>query len=244
VRTVPPCRAGRCRHRGRVIGGVALADLTGGGYNDVLVPTTGGLEIFDGRSAQLVATLGAGTVALQNSPLVTIDPGGSIGITIAGYGSGDEGIIQHYVVSGSAGHTLGLRSWPMFHQNPQLTGWLGAAAPGHLNSPIVSMAATADGRGYWNVAADGGIFAFGDAAFHGSMGGQSLNRPVVGMSTTTGGQGYWLVASDGGMFAFGDAAFHGSMGGQSLNRPVVGLAVTPDGGGYWKWRPTAASRLR
>jgi len=219
---------------GRVIGGVALADLTGGGYNDVLVPTTGGLEIFDGRSAQLVATLGAGTVALQNSPLVTIDPGGSIGITIAGYGSGDEGIIQHYVVSGSAGHTLGLRSWPMFHQNPQLTGWLGAAAPGHLNSPIVSMAATADGRGYWNVAADGGIFAFGDAAFHGSMGGQSLNRPVVGMSTTTGGQGYWLVASDGGMFAFGDAAFHGSMGGQSLNRPVVGLAVTPDGGGYWE----------
>ena len=82
---------------GRVIGGVTLADLTGGGYNDVLVPTTAGLEIFDGRSAQLVATLGVGTVALQNSPLVTIDPGGSIGITIAGYGAGNEGIIQHYV---------------------------------------------------------------------------------------------------------------------------------------------------
>ena len=218
---------------GRVIGGVALADLTGGGYNDVLVPTTGGLEIFDGRSAQLVATLGAGTVALQNSPLVTIDPGGSIGITIAGYGSGDEGIIQHYVVSGSAGHTLGLRSWPMFHQNPQLTGWLGAAAPGHLNSPIVSMAATADGRGYWNVAADGGIFAFGDAAFHGSMGGQSLNRPVVGLAVTPDGGGYWEVASDGGIFAFGDAGFYGSAGALHLNKPVVSMTPTADGHGYW-----------
>jgi len=219
---------------GRVIGGVALADLTGGGYNDVLVPTTAGLEIFDGKSAQLVATLGVGTVALQNSPLVTVDPGGSIGITIAGYGAGNEGIIQHYVIAGSAGQALGLRSWPMFHHDPQLTGWLGAGAPGHLNSPIVGMAATADGRGYWNTAADGGIFAFGDAAFHGSMGGHPLNLPVVGMAATPGGGGYWEVASDGGIFAFGDAPFYGSMGGHPLNLPIVGMAATPDGRGYWE----------
>jgi hypothetical protein len=31
------------------------------------------------------------------------------------------------------------------------------------------------------VASDGGIFAFGNAAFHGSMGGKPLNAPVVGM---------------------------------------------------------------
>jgi hypothetical protein len=219
---------------GQVIGGVVLADLTGGGYNDVLVPTTDGLEIFDGRSAQLVATLGVGTIALQNSPLVTIDPGGAIGITIAGYGSGNEGIIQHWVVPGPAGQSLGLRSWPMFHQNPQLTGWLNAGAPGHLNAPIVAMAATSNGGGYWNVASDGGIFSFGDASFHGSMGGQPLNRPVVGMAAAADGGGYWLVASDGGLFAFGDAGFHGSMGGRPLAQPVVGLAVTPDGGGYWE----------
>ncbi len=219
---------------GRVIGGVVLADLTGGGYNDVLVPTTSGLEIFDGRSAQLVATLGAGAVALQNSPLVTVDPDGSIGITIAGYGAGNEGIVQHYVLAGSAGHGLGLRSWPMFHHDPQLTGWLDAGAPGHLNSPIVAMAATPDGKGYWNVAADGGIFAFGDAGFHGSMGGQPLVRPVVGMAATPDGRGYWEVASDGGIFAFGDAGFHGSMGGRPLTSPVVGIAATPDGRGYWE----------
>jgi hypothetical protein len=218
---------------GRIIGGVTLADLTGGGYNDVLAPTTTGLEIFDGKSAQQVATLGAGGLALQNSALVTVDPGGSIGITIAGYGSGNEGIIQHYVVAGSSGHHLGLRSWPMFHQNPQLTGWLGSAAPGHLNSPIVGMASTPDGKGYWNVAADGGIFAFGDAGFHGSTGAIHLNQPVVGMASTPDGKGYWLVASDGGIFAFGDAGFHGSTGAIHLNQPVVGMASTPDGKGYW-----------
>ncbi len=33
------------------------------------------------------------------------------------------------------------------------------------------MAATPDGRGYWLVASDGGIFTFGDAPFYGSAGG-------------------------------------------------------------------------
>jgi hypothetical protein len=198
---------------GRIIGGVVTADLTGGGYNDVLVPTTNGLVIYDGRSAQVVATLGAGTVALQNSPLVTVDPDGSIGITIAGYNSGNAGTIQHYRVANSTGHSLGKRSWPMFHQNPQLTGWVAQAAPGHLNRPIVGMAATPDGRGYWNVATDGGIFSFGDAAFYGSTGSLVLNKPVVGMAATPDGRGYWLVASDGGIFTFGDAAFFGSAAG-------------------------------
>jgi len=87
--------------------------------------------------------------------------------------------------------------------------------------------------GYWMAAADGGVFAFGDADFHGSMGGVHLNQPVVGMAATPDGGGYWLVAADGGIFAFGDAAFGGSMGGTRLNAPMVGMAPTHDGGGYW-----------
>ena len=87
------------------------------------------------------------------------------------------------------------------------------------------MAATPTGHGYWFVAADGGIFSFGDAQFHGSMGGQPLNKPIVGMAATPTGQGYWFVASDGGIFSFGDAQFHGSMGGQPLNQPIVGMAA-------------------
>ena len=95
------------------------------------------------------------------------------------------------------------------------------------------MAATPDGGGYWLVAADGGVFTFGDARFFGSAGSLPLNQPVVGMAATPDGGGYWLVAADGGVFTFGDARFFGSAGSLSLNQPVVGMAATPDGGGYW-----------
>ena len=74
------------------------------------------------------------------------------------------------------------------------------------------------------MASDGGIFAFGDAAFYGSTGNITLNKPVVGMAPTPNGRGYWLVASDGGIFSFGDAAFYGSTGNITLNKPVVGMA--------------------
>ena len=47
---------------------------------------------------------------------------------------------------------------------------LGSTGDIHLNKPIVGMASTPDGGGYWLVASDGGIFSFGDSAFDGSMG--------------------------------------------------------------------------
>jgi len=87
--------------------------------------------------------------------------------------------------------------------------------------------------GYWLVASDGGIFAFGDAPFYGSTGALRLNKPIVGMAATPSGRGYWLVASDGGIFAFGDAPFYGSTGALRLNKPIVGMAATPSGQGYW-----------
>ncbi len=87
--------------------------------------------------------------------------------------------------------------------------------------------------GYWIDAADGGVFSFGNAQFHGSTGGMRLNQPMVGMASTHDAGGYWEVASDGGVFSFGDAQFHGSTGSMVLNKPMVGMAVTPDGGGYW-----------
>ena len=95
------------------------------------------------------------------------------------------------------------------------------------------MAATPEGGGYWLVASDGGVFAFGDAVFAGSMGGRPSTQPVVGMaaSPTGAATGWW--PSDGGIFAFGDAPFEGSMGGTPLNEPVVGMAGSPDGRGYW-----------
>jgi hypothetical protein len=88
-------------------------------------------------------------------------------------------------------------------------------------------------EGYWTNAADGGVFTYGSAVFHGSAGNLVLNKPVVGMAATPGKGGYWEVASDGGIFSYGDAPFYGSTGALKLNKPVVGMAPTPDGGGYW-----------
>ena len=51
-----------------------------------------------------------------------------------------------------------------------------------LAAPVVGMASTPDGKGYWLVGADGGVFGFGDAGFFGSMGGQKLNAPVAGIT--------------------------------------------------------------
>jgi hypothetical protein len=109
-------------------------------------------------------------------------------------------------------------------------GLAAARSPDH---PVVGMAGTPDGKGYWEVASDGGVFSFGHAAFAGSAGSQHLNAPVVGMARTPDGKGYWEVASDGGIFSFGDAGYFGSTGNLHLNAPIVGMAATPEGGGYW-----------
>ncbi len=102
-----------------------------------------------------------------------------------------------------------------------------------INAPVVGMAATPSGHGYWRVASDGGIFTAGDARFFGSTGGMHLNQPIVGMAATPTGHGYWMVASDGGIFTFGDAHYFGSTGGMHLNQPIVGMTSTHDGRGYW-----------
>jgi len=107
---------------GMVIGSVVTADLTGGGYQDVIVPTTAGVQVFDGKSGALVTTLGSG-MAFQNSPLVTDDPNGTIGITVAGYNGTNNGEVVHYEVAGSNGNTVNeVGAWPQFHHDPALSG--------------------------------------------------------------------------------------------------------------------------
>ena len=114
----------------------------------------------------------------------------------------------------------------------------GAVDELHLNAPIVGRAFTPNRNGEWLVAADGGVFAFGDAPFYGSMAGKHLNAPIVGMAATPTGYGYWLVAADGGVFAFGDAPFYGSIPGapasEWLGQPIVRItAVHAHTAGPW-----------
>jgi ribosomal protein L24E len=109
---------------------------------------------------------------------------------------------------------------------------LGSMRGTRLAQPVVGMAATPSGKGYWLVARDGGIFSFGDARFLGSTGAIHLNQPIVGITRTPTGKGYWFVAADGGIFSYGDARFFGSTGALRLNKPIVGMAATPTGKGY------------
>ncbi len=108
-----------------------------------------------------------------------------------------------------------------------VTGATGHTTRATLDLSVTSPAPPAPSSGYWTVAADGGIFAFGSAQFSGSMGGQHLDAPVVGLAAAPTGGGYWEVAADGGIFAFGSAHFAGSMGGQHLDQPMVGVAALP-----------------
>ena len=211
-------------------GSVVTADLTGTGAQDIIVPSYSGDEILDGRTGKLLATLPAGSS--QNAPLVTEDPNGTIGITVAGAGG-----ITHYEISGSDGSSVnGAGAWPMFHHDPQLTG-TASSAPASTQVPCTAPAGTP--YGYYMSGSDGGIFNFGNLPFCGSTGSIALNKPVVGLAATPDAGGYWEVASDGGLFAFGDAAFYGSMGGKPLNEPIVGMASTPTARATGRSPPTA-----
>ena len=213
---------------GRVIGSVVTADLFGTGYQDLIVPTTFGTDIIDGRTGRVDTTLTSD--GYQNAPLVTVDPNGEAGITLAGYDGNNEAVITHYEINGSNGAAaLAGGSWPMFHHDPRLTG-LQSVSP--LAAPARCAVPAAAWSGYETVASDGGLFSFGQS-FCGSTGGIRLARPVVGAADAPSLGGYWLVASDGGVFSFGGAAFHGSTGGIKLAKPIVGMAATPNGGGYW-----------
>jgi hypothetical protein len=88
------------------------------------------------------------------------------------------------------------------------------------------------GDGYWLCGADGGVFTYGAARFHGSLGSTRLSQPIVDMAAHPTGDGYWLCGADGGVFSFGGSRFYGSTGHLRLNEPIVAMAVHPNGG-YW-----------
>jgi hypothetical protein len=108
----------------------------------------------------------------------------------------------------------------------------GTSAPKRLNAPIVGMVPSENGAGYFMVAADGGVFAFGDAKFEGSCPGiGGCSGAAVAVMPDATGNGYWLVTSTGHVYAFGDAVNYGQPGPQAV--PVTAAVRTTDGRGYW-----------
>jgi len=101
-----------------------------------------------------------------------------------------------------------------------------------LNAPIVAIVPSNDGGGYFMVAADGGVFAFGDATFAGSCPGiGTCPGSAVSVLPDATGRGYWLVTSVGSVYAFGDARYLGAPG--ATPSPITSALHTLDGLGYW-----------
>ena len=132
--------------------------------------------------------------------------------------------------------------------NYGITGLSGAHP---LNAPIVGIIPTPNGGGYWLIAADGGVFDFGNAKFYGStysqghtgLGGSNpISGRIVGGVATPSGNGYWLVSSTGAVYNFGGAANEGDTaskgytglgGSHPLPAPIVSMAADSAGTGYW-----------
>lgn len=82
----------------------------------------------------------------------------------------------------------------------------------HLAAPIVALVPTHDDGGYWLVASDGGVFAFGNAKpIATNLPGQHLAAAIVDAKRNAAGDGLYLVGADGGVFTLGHATFHGAL---------------------------------
>src|ERR1700677_1339300 len=106
----------------------------------------------------------------------------------------------------------------------------GSGLPNSLNAPIVGMVPSHDDNGYFMVASDGGVFAFGDARFAGSCPGiGGCSGSAVAVMPDASGNGYWIVTATGNIYTFGDAPYFGAPG----HGTVTSAVATPDGLGYW-----------
>ena len=166
-------------------------------------------------------------LALGASGLLAL---GAISLGAAWTGVGPAGAVTSHSVAPPASDNFWLAT-PTGSLNGFGVPSLGSPTT-RLNKPVVALAATSDGQGYWMVASDGGVFSYGDAHFFGSTGNIRLNRPIVGLTATPDRFGYWMVATDGGVFTFGDAAFYGSTAG-SPGDPVERVVPSHSGHGYW-----------
>jgi DNA-binding beta-propeller fold protein YncE len=178
-----------------------------------LVGSDGGIFTFG--SAQFYGS--TGSLRLQR-PVVGIVPTGDHN----GYwlDASDGGVFSY-------GDTQFYGSIPGTGLNPA-----GSGLPHSLNAPIVGMVPSSDGGGYFMVASDGGVFAFGDARFEGSCPGMGgCSGAAVAVVPDASGNGYWLVTQTGNVYAFGDAPSYGAPGSQGS--PVTSAVRTADGRGYW-----------
>ena len=214
-----------------ISGGSLAAGI--GGSAPSITSTSSTTFIMDGA--------GSFTVTATGTPSPSFSESGALppGVTFTDNGNGTAAISGTSTQPGTYPFTITASNGVAPDATQEFTLTMNpASAP----APVTSSSTTSDG--YWLVGSDGGIFSFGSATFHGSMGGIKLQRPVVGIVPTADRGGYWLDASDGGVFSFGDTDYYGSIPGlglhpagsglpNSLNAPIVGMVASHDQGGYF-----------
>jgi len=185
----------------------------------------------------LVTAVSPSSGPVTGGTVVTISGLDLAGVTSVSFGTtaassvaydAASGTVEAVVPPGSAASEVSVTVTTLNGTSPAAPGavFTYEAAPTGSEPPSPPPSNSAPHPGYALVGADGGVFAFGDAGFYGSMAGVHLAAPVVGMASTPDGKGYWLLGADGGVFAFGDAGFYGSMAGVHLAAPVVGGVST------------------
>jgi hypothetical protein len=112
--------------------------------------------------------------------------------------------------------------------------FLGSARGMQLASPVVAMACTPHGEGYWLLTRDGRVIPFGSAHFHGDLVGSesspkgaALPDPFPSwadsLAATPGGGGYWIATPSGAVYGFGTAVSYPPEAGATQNGWVVSL---------------------
>jgi hypothetical protein len=205
----------------QIVSSPVIADVDGVAGNEVLISNSGHTYVLNSQLGSTGAGLGPPLSHEAAAAVGELGPGRwamvIVGFEGSGAGGRPNGDIYTYDIPPPKS-----TPWPMYGKNPRR---LGADLAGVTPIQCTS--------GYRLVAADGGVFAFGNSGFYGSTGNIRLNKPIVGTVSTPTNAGYWFVASDGGVFNFGDAKFYGSTGNIALNQPIVGMATTQSGHGYW-----------
>lgn len=95
--------------------------------------------------------------------------------------------------------------------------------------PVVGMALTVDGGGYWIVQQDGTVHSFGNASKQYPTG---VAGPLAGICGSE-GDGFWLFTAAGKVYTAPGAAGFGDVSGQHLAAPVVAMSGVVGGGGYY-----------
>jgi hypothetical protein len=99
---------------------------------------------------------------------------------------------------------------------------------------VVGITLTPDGHGYWLSGADGGVFAFGDAAFYGAP---TTGVAVTMLLATPDAKGYLALPANGdAALTEGDATVPPgrAAGPTTLDALVSGGAITSDAQGLWE----------